>query len=57
LFIDRSEQLSDLSVHAIYTVPISLIYSPGFSQLEQAVGEHTAPVSMIRLRATRDEDV
>jgi len=54
LFIDRSEQLADLKAHAIYTVPISLIYSPGFRQLQQSVGEHNAPVSMFRLRPNRD---
>jgi hypothetical protein len=34
LFIDRSEQLAALAVHTVYTVPISLIYSPRIGQLE-----------------------
>jgi hypothetical protein len=57
LFIDRSEQLASLRVHTVYTVPISLIYSPHFGQLQQSIGEHNAPVSMIRLRPARDEPV
>ncbi|MCG6862845.1 MAG: AAA family ATPase, partial [Chromatiaceae bacterium] len=35
LFIDRSEQLASLQTHTVYTVPISLIYSPRFGQLQQ----------------------
>ncbi len=50
LFIDRSEQLASLDGHTIYTVPISLIYSPRTAQLEQTFGEHNVPVPMIRLR-------
>lgn len=57
LFIDRSEQLSSLAAHTVYTVPISLIYSPRFGQLEHSVGEHTAPVSMIRLRSRHEQTV
>ena len=54
LFIDRSEQLAALAVHTVYTVPISLIYSPHIGQLEHSIGEHNTPVSMIRLRPHRD---
>lgn len=50
LFIDRSEQMSSLNVHTVYTVPISLVYSPRFSQMEQTFGECHTPVSMIKLR-------
>lgn len=57
LFIDRSEQLAALRVHTVYTVPISLIYSPRFGQLQQAIGEHCVPVSMIRLRPSRSKPV
>lgn len=57
LFIERSEQLLDLKVHSIYTVPISLIYSPSFGQLESTVGEHNTPVSMIRLRPDRSASI
>lgn len=49
LFIDRSEQLASLKAHAIYTVPISLFYSPRCAQLEQAFGAETLLVPMIRL--------
>jgi hypothetical protein len=49
LFINRSEQLASLRSHVVYTVPISLIYSPRFAQLEQTFGGHQVPVPMIRL--------
>jgi hypothetical protein len=49
LFLDRSEQLASLKAHTIYTVPISLFYSPRCAQLEQTLGEHNVPVPMIRL--------
>lgn len=57
LFIDRSEQLAKLAVHTVYTVPISLIYSPRIGQLEHSIGEHNTPVSMIRLRPHRDAPI
>lgn len=57
LFIDRGPQLALLHVHTVYTVPISLIYSPRFGQLEHEIGESNAPVSMIRLRPTRADPV
>ena len=56
LFIHRSEQLASLKAHVIYTVPISLIYSPQFTQLEQTFGEHNVPVPMIRLRGEDRSD-
>jgi hypothetical protein len=49
LFIKRSEQLASLKAHTIYTVPISLFYSPRCAELEQTFGEHNVPVPMIRL--------
>ena len=49
LFLDRSEQLASLKAHTVYTVPISLFYSPRCAQLEQTLGEHNVPVPMIRL--------
>lgn len=49
LFIHRSEQLASLKAHVVYTVPISLIYSAQFAQLEQTFGGHQVPVPMIRL--------
>ena len=56
LFLDRSEQLASLKAHTIYTVPISLFYSPRCADLEQTFGEHNVPVPMIRLheRGARD---
>ena len=50
LFIDRSERLTSLDAHTIYTVPISLIYSPRYVQSEQVFGEATVPVPMIPVR-------
>lgn len=50
LFIHRSEQLASLKSHVIYTVPISLFYSPQFAQVEQTFGDRAQPVPMIRLR-------
>jgi hypothetical protein len=49
LFIDRSEQLASLHAHTIYTVPISLVYSPRCADLEQTFAAHNIPVPMIRL--------
>jgi len=49
LFIQRSEQLASLQAHVVYTVPISLIYSPRFTQIERTFGGHQVPVPMIRL--------
>lgn len=49
LFLGRSEQLSSLKAHVIYTVPISLFYSPHCAELEHTFGEHNVPVPMIRL--------
>lgn len=50
LFIHRSEQLASLKSHVIYTVPISLFYSPQFAQVEQTFGDRAQPVPMISLR-------
>ncbi len=50
LFLDRSEQLAALNAHVVYTVPISLFYSPRCGQLAQTVGEFNVPLPMIRLR-------
>ncbi|MFH0981097.1 MAG: hypothetical protein V2A79_06130 [Planctomycetota bacterium] len=57
LFIHRREQLASLNVHTIYTVPISLYYSPLSAQLEQTIGEFNTPMPMIRLRADDRSDV
>lgn len=50
LFIDRSTQLASLTAHCVYTIPISLIYSPRQTMLEEAFGEYNPPLPMIRLR-------
>jgi hypothetical protein len=50
LFCDRADQLASLKAHTVYTVPISLVYSPRAAQLAQTFGAHTPPMSMICLR-------
>jgi hypothetical protein len=50
LFCDRADQLAALHAHTVYTVPISLAYSPRAAQLAQTFGAHTQPMSMISLR-------
>jgi hypothetical protein len=57
LFIERSEQLASLRTHTIYTVPISLFYSPRCAELEQTFGEHNVPVPMIRLHESEEKTV
>ncbi len=57
LFIERSEQLASLKTHTIYTVPISLFYSPRCAELEQTFGEHNVPVPMIRLHEAEEKTV
>lgn len=50
LFCDRGEQLAGLRAHTVYTIPISLIYSPRGAQLAQTFGAHIKPLAMISLR-------
>jgi hypothetical protein len=57
LFLDRSEQLASLKAHTIYTVPISLFYSPRCADLEQTFGEHNVPVPMIRLHEREAKEI
>jgi hypothetical protein len=56
LFCDRADQLAGLKAHTVYTVPISLTYSPRAAQLAQTFGEHTPPMPMIRLRGDNKAD-
>jgi hypothetical protein len=56
LFCDRADQLAGLKAHTVYTVPISLVYSPRAAQLAQTFGAHTPPMSMIRLRGPKRSD-
>lgn len=51
LFINRAEQLAALEAHVVYTVPISLFYSPRCAFLQQVCGEISVPMGMLRLRA------
>jgi hypothetical protein len=50
LFLDRCEQMAALKSHVVYTVPISMIYSPRASQIEQTFGAFNKTVAMIRVR-------
>jgi hypothetical protein len=54
LFIHRSSQMTSLHAHTVYTVPISLCYSPLCQQLEQCFGEFNVPLPMIRLHEKRE---
>jgi len=56
LFCDRADQLAGLKAHTVYTVPISLVYSPRAAQLAQTFGAHTPPMSMICLRGPKRSD-
>lgn len=57
LFIDRSAHLAGLETNVVYTVPISLYYSPQCTVLEQAFGEFNWPVPMVKVRPSRDKPV
>lgn len=50
LFIQRSAQLANLAAHVVYSMPISLVYSAEFAEVEQTFGGRPIPVPMIRLR-------
>jgi hypothetical protein len=56
LFCARADQLANLKAHTIYTVPISLIYSPQGAQLSQTFGAHPSPMPMICLRADKKSE-
>ena len=56
LFCNRADQLANLQAHTVYTVPISLIYSPQGSQLAQTFGSFPSPMPMICLRAKDKSD-
>jgi hypothetical protein len=49
IFVERCDQLVGLSCHAVYTMPISMAYSPRLSETTQTFGEICVPVPMIRL--------
>lgn len=57
LFIQRSPQLASIAANTIYTVPISLYYSERAVILEQAFGEFSLPVPMIKVRPSLDREV
>jgi len=48
LYIDHGEQLRALACHAVYTVPISMVYSPTASQLK-AIFPHCWVVPMVKI--------
>lgn len=49
LFIERGAQMRSIEALMVLTVPISLVYSPRFTQQEQATGARSVSVPMIRL--------
>lgn len=52
IFINRSEQLTDLDCHLIYTVPISLVYSRRSSDLREIYSDtQVLPMVMVRTDA------
>jgi hypothetical protein len=53
LFHDRCEQMAALNAHVVYTVPISMIYSPRCAQIEQTFGAFHKTVAMIRIRGEK----
>jgi len=53
LFHDRCEQMAALSAHVVYTVPISMIYSPRCANIEQTFGAFHKTVAMIRIRGEK----
>ena len=57
LFLDRCEQMGSLKAHVVYTVPISLIYSPRCSQIEQTFGNFNKTLAMIRIRGDDKSEV
>jgi hypothetical protein len=57
LFIDRSESLARLNAHTVYTIPLSMCYSPQHAVLAQAFGKIHSPMSMIRVRDQRDQPI
>ena len=57
LFINRSSQLASLSANIVFTVPISLYYSPQSAVLEQAFGEFNAPMPMVKIRDSMQAEI
>jgi len=50
LFVDRAPQLAGLGTHVLYSLPISLIYDPAYTQTVQTFGDPCPPMPMVRLR-------
>ncbi len=54
IFLDRSEQLSALQCHTVYTVTISMVYSPSGVHLDDRYGRvNVLPMISVRDRSTR----
>lgn len=57
IFLDRSEQLSALECHVIYTVPISMVYSSRGTHLEDRYGQvDVLPMITVRRRESAEPD-
>ena len=57
LFVNRAPQLAKIGTHVLYSLPISLIYDPAFTQMVEAFGESTPPLPMVRLRPDDHADI
>lgn len=57
LFIRRCTQWANLKANMIMTVPISLLYTKGFTIIGQDLGETARPVPMIRIHEYEQETV
>jgi hypothetical protein len=55
LYIDHGEQLRSIKCHVVYTVPISMVYSPKATQLK-AIFPNTWVVPMIKVAQRDDGD-
>ena len=55
IFLDRSEQLKALACHVIYTVPISMVYSPRAVDLRGNYGDSDRVLPMIMVRRRNDQ--
>lgn len=58
LFVDRGEQLRKLNCHLVYTIPLSLIFSPSSEFLKNRLGGGVAPkvLPMVPVHLRSGED-
>ena len=56
LFIHRGDQLAQLRCHPVYTLPISMIFSPTATALRNVFGKGADTLPMIRVTDRADKD-